>query len=97
MINIDTIPCAEIKESVIIEPETFTNSFGANSGIDHFDNVISVHSVPFSGYVYNLETLYHNYTATNTIFHNCRCVAQGIITEQILNNLSYNSKNKQVV
>lgn len=29
--------------------------------------------------------------------YNCRCVAQGIITEQILNNLSYNSKNKQVV
>ena len=88
--DIDTISCTEVKESGAVDIEYFTNLAVSNSGIDKFDNVVAIHTSPFEGYVYNMETLYHNYTSANTIFHNCRCVAQGIITEKILNNLVYN-------
>lgn len=39
----------------------------------HLDNIVSVHSFAYSGYVYNLEDEKEYYVADNIVNHNCRC------------------------
>ncbi len=45
----------------------------AQTGAVKLDRVVSIWRVPFSGHVYNLETVEGAYAANGVIAHNCRC------------------------
>jgi hypothetical protein len=40
------------------------------------DQIVAVKSVPFHGYVYNLQTIHGFYTAEGIIAHNCACTVE---------------------
>ena len=45
-----------------------------NTGLIFADNIVDVQTIPFSGHVYNLQTVEGFYIAQGIVTHNCRCV-----------------------
>ena len=71
----------ELTESIGIHPENFGDLFQCLGAVHvKFNRVVDKSFIDFSGHVYNLETKSNWYSANNTIIHNCRCVAEPVIS-----------------